>query len=233
MSQKIADDATLRKARIAGGLYVLIILVAVFAPFQVVPSGLMRGGVALSEAAASRTLYFLGGFAELLVYACDVAVALLFYDLLKPVARSLALLAAFFRLAYAAIAAANVLNHFAPLLLLGEAGHPPAFNHDRMRELAAALLRLHTTGFDIALVFFGFHCAAAGYLFFRSGFCPRILGALLALGGVGYILNIAAGFLRSAVAAYLFPYALAPAGIAEVSLAVWLLMVRRTRWNRS
>src|SRR5260370_27232157 len=108
------------KARIAGVLYVIIIVLAVFAPFPVAPSGLMRGDVAATavKILASKSLYSLGGAAELIVYACDIGVALIFYELLKPVSRSLALLAVFFRLTVAALASANVLNTFSPLVLL-------------------------------------------------------------------------------------------------------------------
>ncbi|MBL8293043.1 MAG: DUF4386 domain-containing protein [Bryobacterales bacterium] len=216
-------------------MYVFVILGAVFAPFPVVPSGLMQGDAATTAAriAASKTLYALGGAAELMVYASDVALALVFYDLLKPVSRSMSLLAAFFRLVYAAIAGANVANHFAPLLLMTDSGYATAFSHDQIQALVLAFVRLHTYGFDIALVFFGFHCIAAGYLILKSGFFPRILGVLMALGGSGYIINISASVVPSPIAAVLFPYVLIPAGIAEVSLAFWLLAigVDVQRWN--
>ena len=55
-----------------------------------------------------------GGDAQLFVYACDICVALGFYELLKPVSKRTALLAAFFRLVFAATASINILNHFAP-----------------------------------------------------------------------------------------------------------------------
>jgi hypothetical protein len=64
---------------------------------------------------ASEPLYRLGGAADLVMLACDTAVALIFYDLLKPVSRSLSLLAAFFRLIHVAIMAVSSLNHFAPV----------------------------------------------------------------------------------------------------------------------
>ena len=55
----------------------------------------------------------------MLIYLlCDTAVALILYELLKPVSRSLSLLASFFRLAMVAILGANLLNLFAPLVLL-------------------------------------------------------------------------------------------------------------------
>ena len=223
------------KARIAGVLYVIIIALALFAPFPVAPSWLVRGDVsaALTKILASKSLYSLGGVAELIVYACDLGVALIFYELLKPVSKSLALLALFFRLTFVAIASANVLNHFAPLLLMSGAEYLASFNPDQLRTLAVTFIRLHTIGFDIALVFFGFHCVMVGYLFFRSIFFPRILGALLALAGLCYLTNSFASFLSPAFVAHLLPYTLV-LGVGEVLLPIWLVVVgvNVPRWKK-
>jgi len=234
MTEGTVETSPRLKARIAGVLYVIIIVLAVFAPFPVAPSGLMRGNVAATavKILASKSLYSLGGAAELIVYACDIGVALIFYELLKPVSRSLALLAVFFRLTFVAIASANVLNHFAPLLFMSDAEYLMAFKPDQLRALAGTFIRLHAIGFDIALVFFGFHYLVAGYLFFRSTFFPRILGALLAIAGLGYLTNSFASFLSPAFAAHLFRYTLI-LGVGEILLPLWLLAigVNAQRWK--
>jgi hypothetical protein len=115
----------------------LIIVGGLFAPFAVAPSGMMLGDASLPAPAkimASRSLYALGGASQLMVYACDVGVALLFYELLKPVDRSVALLAAFFRLIFVAVASANIINHFAPLVLLSGADYLGAFNPGQLQR---------------------------------------------------------------------------------------------------
>jgi hypothetical protein len=226
MTERTKDHSPRATARIAGFLYLLIIVGALFIPFAIVPSGMMRGDAALPTVAhilAARQLYALAGIAQAILGACDIAVALILYELLKPVGRSLALLAAFFRLVFVAIANANLLNHFAPLLLLS--GDFGAFTPEQLQALAGMFLRLRTIGLDIALVFFGFHCVILGYLLFRSTFFPRILGLLMAIGGVGYIANIFASVLPFDVAARLFPYVMLPAGVAELSLSLWLVVV--------
>jgi Domain of unknown function (DUF4386) len=177
-TRRIAETSPLFRARVAGFLYLLIIVGGLFAPFAVAPSGMMLGDASLPAPAkimASRSLYALGGASQLMVYACDVGVALLFYELLKPVDRSVALLAAFFRLIFVAVASANIINHFAPLVLLSGADYLGAFNPGQLQALALAFIRFRTFGFDIALVFFGLHCLILGYLLFRSTFFPRIL----------------------------------------------------------
>jgi hypothetical protein len=236
MMERIAETSPSFKARTAGFLYLLIIVGAVFAPFAVAPSGMMRGHAALPTAAqilASKPSYVLGGAAQLFLGACDIGVALIFYQLLKPVSRSLALLAALFRLVFVAIANANVLNHFAPLLLLNDPEYLKVFSSDQLQALALVFIRLRTIGLDIALVFFGFHCVVLGYLLFRSTFLPRILGLLLAIGGLGYMVNIFASVIPPGIGVHLFPYIMLPAGIAEISLTLWLLVigVNVQRWK--
>lgn len=234
MTDRILETLPRRKARIAGVLYIIIIVLALFAPFPVAPSWLTRGDVAATttKILASKSLYSLGGASELIVYACDTGVALIFYELLKPVSRSLSLLALFFRLAYVAIASVNVLNHFAPLFLMSGAAPLTAFNPDQLRALAVTFVRLHTIGFDIALVFFGFHCVGVGYLFFSSTFFPRILGALLAIAGLGYLTNSFASFFSPEFAAHLSTYTLV-LGVGEILLPLWLLVVgvNPERWK--
>jgi hypothetical protein len=118
-----------------------------------------------------------------------------------------------------------MLNHFAPLIFLSGTDYLSAFKPDQLQALALVFLRLRTFGFDIALVFFGFHCLLVGYLIFKSTFFPRILGVGLAIGGVGYLANILATAIPPAMRAQLFPYTMLPAGVAEISLTLWLIIV--------
>jgi hypothetical protein len=156
MLERIAESSPRLQARIAGYPYLLIIIGGLFAPFALAPSGMMLGDAALPTTArilASKPLYVLGGAAQLIVYTCDIGVALIFYELLKPVSRNVALLATFFRLVFVAIASANMFNHFAPLIFLSGAAYLSAFKPDQLQALALGFIRLRTFGFDIALVF--------------------------------------------------------------------------------
>ena len=78
------------------------------------------------------------------------------------------------------------------------------------------------------LVFFGFYCLLIGYLIFRSTFLPRILGALMAIGGLGWLT-----FLSPPLANHLSPYNLAPGILGEGLLTLWLLAigVNEQRWK--
>jgi hypothetical protein len=97
-------------------------------------------------------------------------------------------------------------------------------------SLVAALLSLagcavapismlfHFTSAINPLVFFGFYCLLIGYLIFRSTFLPRVLGALMAFAGLGWLT-----FLSPPLATRLSPYILFPGLVGEGALTVWLL----------
>jgi Domain of unknown function (DUF4386) len=178
------------RARIAGLLYLVIFIAA--------PSG------AQNATLAKMTI----------TLACDTGVALLFYNLFKPVNRTIALLAAVFRLMFVAVMAVNFLN-FVGLLDLFKSGHSAAaFN----------------TGYGIALVPFGIHCLVTGHLIFRSNFLPRIIGLLIALAGLGYLT-----FVWPPLGDRLFiPYILVPGVVGEGSLTLWLILVgvNTERWTQ-
>ncbi len=79
-------------------------------------------------------------------------------------------------------------------------------------------------GFLIAQLFFGLWLLPLGYLVVRSGYVPKVLGVLLAAGGVGYLVDLFAQFLAPGLAGRLAPFLLAPATIGEVAFVVWLLV---------
>jgi hypothetical protein len=232
---QIAEASPRLKARIAGVLYLLIIVAAPFAEVFVRGKLVVYGDAAATAAniLAHEPLYRLAGAADLIAFTCDAAVALILYQLLKPVSRSLSLFAAFFRLLHVAIVTVNTLNHFAPLVFLGGAHFLTAFKTDQLQALALASLSLHGTGYNIGLVFFGFHCLLIGYLISRSAFLPRILGGLMAIAGLCYLTNSFANLLSPAFAGHLYPYILLPSGVAELSLCLWLMVmgVNVQRWK--
>jgi hypothetical protein len=79
------------------------------------------------------------------------------------------------------------------------------------------------------LVFFGFYCLLIGYLIFKSTFLPRILGVLMAFGGLGWLT-----FMSPALVSHLYPYNLAPGIFGEGVLTLWLLVVglNEQRWEQ-
>jgi Domain of unknown function (DUF4386) len=234
MTERIAEASPRLRARIAGALYLLTIVAGVFAEVFVRGALVVRDDAAATAAniSAHESLYRLGLAADLVMLACYVAVTLLFYDLFRPAGRSLSLLAAFFSLTGIAVLSVNSLNHIAPLVFLKSSQHLSAFEPTQLQALALVSLRMHARGYTVAGVFFGAYCVLVGHLVFRSGFLPRILGALMALGGLSYLIDSFAIFLSPALAARL-PDVMVLGGVAELSLCVWLMAagVNALKWE--
>jgi hypothetical protein len=233
MMERMAEASPRFKARIAGVFY----LITTTTGFAEVVRGRL---VVYSDAAATATnilahepLFRLAFATDLIVNPCFMALTVLFYDLFKPVNRSLSLLAAFFSVVGCAIASLICLFQLAPLIVLEGAHNVSAFNLEQLQALALMFLKLHVQGYNVSLVFFAFYCVLVGYLIFRSTFLPRILGVLMAIAGLCYLSSSFATFLSPEVAARLFPYILVPGSVAELSLIVWLLVkgVNDQRWK--
>lgn len=222
-------------ARVGGVLYLLIIAAGLFA------QAFVRDRLTVaSDAAATATkivthasLLRLGIAADLSTFLLAIPLTLILYVLLKPVNRDLALLTVLLNLVQDAIGGVNVLNTYRPLQLLGGAGYLNVFSREQLAAMAMLSLRQHEVGFAVALLFFGACCVVLGYLIFKSGFFPRLLGVLVAVAGLCYLVNSLAVILSPAVSAILFPAILLPAFVGELSLALWLTVkgVDVSRWQ--
>src|SRR5689334_7034447 len=73
----------------------------------------------------------------------------------------------------------------------------------------------------LRIFFYGIAFVLFGYLMFRSGYLPGVLGILLALGGLGFVSTSLALFLAPA---YAFSFLLLPTVLAGLLLTLWLLV---------
>lgn len=236
MDRHIVDTPPQSAARTAGVLYLIIIAAGIFAEFFVRSSMRVAGDAAATAAniAAAEQLFRAGIAADLVMIVSDIALGLVFYILLRPVNATLALIAAFFRLAQAAALGVNLLNLSLALELARPSGALAALDAAQAHALAALFLNTHGVGYAISLVFFAFYLFLLGYLIARSGYLPRLLGGLLMVAAAGYLVDGFAQVLLTNYAAYESILAVAvivPALVAELSLALWLL-VRGVRGPR-
>ncbi|HYA63203.1 MAG TPA: DUF4386 domain-containing protein [Candidatus Sulfotelmatobacter sp.] len=231
MVEGIAEMSPRFKARMAGLFQLLEALTAAFGQV-IVRDRLVVAGNAAATAAnilGHERLFWLGFASSLIGVAFHIAWALLMYELLKPVNRSLSLLATFVILVGCAIQALTSLLYLAPLLILQGGSSLSAFTPEQLQALALMFLKLNAYAFDIYLVFFGFWCVLIGYLIFRSTFLPRVLGVLLAISGLGWVT-----YLYPPLAYHLFfPYIAVASALGEIPLALWLIVfgVNDQRWK--
>lgn len=223
-------------ARVGGVLYLIIIALGALGE-AVVRGSIVVPSDATATAANLRSmewLWRLGVAGEVVLLTCPTALALILYILLRRVSRDLALAAVFFNLACIAIEGVAAVSLAAALFPLANAPYLNAFAPEQINAMAMLSVRSHTAGFGIALIFFGVECVILGYLIYRSGYMPRSIGVLMEIAGVCYVINNFALLLSPPLSSRLFPAILIPSLIAELSLALWLLVkgVNAERWDQ-
>jgi hypothetical protein len=221
-SQPAADDASVRQAGLVAGLAILAMAaLSAFGIFYAVEGLVTEGDAArtVEDIAASTGLFRWGTASLYAVVVLDVVVAWALFRFFSPVSSGLARLAAWFRLAYAGVF----------MLAIGQlAGIPDLVTSDQYSGVLTAdqiqgQTLLKTDAFEdlwmAGLILFGIHLAIVGYLAWRSGYVPKLLGVLLVIAGAGYVFDsVASTVLASppgSVATVTF--------LGEFLLALWLV----------
>ncbi len=231
MITRATKTAPLTYARVAGVLYLTLVPLAYFG-FPFGPSHVFVTGdpaATASNIMASESVLRFSIVINLLGALINAFVVLALYRLLNVVNKTMAALMVIFLLLSVPMAMLNEVNHVAALLLLSGANYLSAFSASQLQALVLLFHDLHRYGLTIAEVFWGLWLFPMGYLVFKSGFLPRVLGALLMIGCFGY--------LAVSLAAILLPdYSLAflrLAAIGEVLFPLWLVIkgVNVERWR--
>ena len=210
-------------ARFAGVLLLLTILAGGFGEAYV-PSKLLAGNDANATAENFRAYdsLFRLGFAGYLVEAiCDIGLSLVFYVLLKPVHKNLAILAAFFGLVSTAVFAGAELFNFGASRVFAGPSYLNAFSPDQQNAIGMLFLKVFGYGGGIFMALYGIASLLRGYLILRSGYLPRFLGILLSLAGAGFVVNNLAFVLAPS---YASDFLAMPMFLAALSLTGWFLV---------
>ena len=189
MTSRITPSSPRFLARMTGLFFLLTILTGIFAQGFV-----SERLIDFSDAAATATnilthkgLFQLGFTVYLIEMACQVATAVLFYQLLKPVNRTVALLALFLEVTGCIIKTFARVFYIAPLFVLGRPAALEGFSAEQLQSVALILLKVNDQGAGAALAFFGFSTILNASLIFRSTFLPRFLGVLGMISGLGWL----------------------------------------------
>ena len=215
-------------ARTAGVLYLII---AIFGGFAIgyVPSVIVVAGDAAATAAnllANRALFGLGVLADVVVMLTEIALSVMLFVLFKPVSPTLSLVAMVSRLTMVAVMAVNLLIHIMPMVLLRGSGYLGIFAPEQLQATALIFIEAHGYGVYVWDMFFGCHLAVLGYLIFRSGYFPRLLGVAMMIGSPGYFLDglVKVTFVSDPALAVMIVGLLVLASISELAFAFWLLI---------
>lgn len=221
-----------RYARVVGVLYIISLIAGAFGESHV-PSTLLaaKDMTETARRMASSVGLFRASFAAYLVEAmCDLTLTVLLYALLRPVSRTLSLLAACFGLFSTIIFAAGEIFYFSAALPVIDADVAKVIPPDICAVLTYLGLTIYGHVFSVFSAFYGIAAMLRGYLIVRSGYLPRALGAILILGGASFV---AENFHAVLAPQINVPYLIAPMMLAMVCMTVWLLVkgVNRERWD--
>ena len=185
MTNKERINSPQKTARVAAFVFLIIFFLGMSTELFIRPGMIVQGDAAatLKNIAASEALFRLSLVSDLIRQTLLMLLTLILYKLLKPVNKTIAALMVIFYLVYVPISMLNELNHFAVLLLSSGAGFTAAFKADQLNALVMFFLDLRKYATFIPQ-FFSFWVLLLGYLVFKSGFLPRILGIWLMLGGL-------------------------------------------------
>ena len=214
-------------ARTAGLLYLATVITGMFY-LGYVPSQFASHGDAATTVAhllQSERLFRLGIVAELLCHCAFLLLPLALYRLLGGTSRKAAMLMVAFATASVPVAFANVGHHLEALSLLGEADYLKAFTAMQLNAQVMLQLDAYRHGLLVLEIFWGAWLLPFGYLVFKCGFLPRLLGVLLVLGGLGYLADFLGTVLMPAYpASTVADYVMLPASLGEIGTCLWLLV---------
>ncbi len=215
-------------ARTAGWLYLVVVVTGIYS-LGYVPGKLMvphDAAATFNKIVASETLFRSGILAGVICYTFFLVLPLVLCKLLRPVDPRVAIVMVLLAVVSVPISLVNMLNKFAVLQLISGADYIKVFDADSIHAQVMMHLKAFGSGNQIASVFWGLWLFPFGYLVFKSGFLPKILGLFLMAGCVGYLIQFAARLMypaydEMAISAYMT----LPASIGEIGICLWLLIV--------
>ena len=208
-----------RTAAIIGGVGLFgMAILAAYANFGVLATLIAPedAKVTVQNIMASSGSFRLAIISFLVVAILDIVVAWALFVILRSANRSLSMITAWFRIIYAAIFAFSLTKLYGVFRLLTS---PESSQSDEIYSQTMNGIMAFQKGWDIGLILFGLHLLLLGFIAFRFGIIPKWLGALLAIAGLGYLID-SIGILSSptytlALGEYTF--------FGELILIFWLL----------
>ena len=222
-STPVTDQASFGRMSIVAGVGLL--LMSAFAGFGkfFALDGLVTVGNATrtaSDIAASEGTFRLGIVSLMLVIALDVVIAWALYRVFRPVSKNLSMLAAVLRLVYAGVFMVAIGELLRALRVLSDDAYLRTFGTDQVNAQALLSINAFSDLWYVSQLLFGMHLLVLGYLAYRSGYVPRVLGVLLAIAGSGYAIDsIGATLSRitwTSISSFTF--------LGEFLLAIWLVV---------
>ncbi|MDH3746959.1 MAG: DUF4386 domain-containing protein [Gammaproteobacteria bacterium] len=222
------DDisSTKKKARIAGFIYLLLVITGVVSLLYIPSQFIVRGDATATanNILSSEPLFRAGIFLSFITQIVYVFLALALYRLLKEISHPQALLMVTLVVIGASTAFANTFNEIAALIILSGDDFLSVIERPQLEALSYVFLRLHSYALQGIQIFWGLWLFPFGYLVYRSRFIPKILGVLLFIAGLAYVLSSFTFFVLPQYTTTISPL-ITFLEMAELPIVFWLLIV--------
>jgi len=199
-------------------------IVAIFGEFFL-PAFMVPGDAAATarNINASELIYRIGILTGFVTHIIFIFLVVILYKLLKDVDKSHAMLMVLLVSIGVAVALANLLNKFAPIVLLSGGDYLSVFTKAQLNALTLGFLRLHSNGTIVVTAFWGLWLFPFGILVIKSGFLPRILGFLLIVTGFAYLMSSVTSIVLPEYG-HVVSRIMMPLYFGEVPIIFWLLI---------
>ncbi|WP_117884263.1 DUF4386 domain-containing protein [Aureibaculum luteum] len=223
-----------KKARIAGILYLLLVISG-FTYLVYIPSELIdlkNATKTIENIRSSEHLFRLGIVTAICSSLIFMLLPLALYNLLKNVNKVSAKFMVLFVIISVPISFVNILNKFSVLTLINKSEYRQKIGQTEFQTQVMLYLENYNNGIQISQIFWGLWLLPFGYLVYKSGFLPKILGVLLVAGCFGYLITFLGGFLYSDFNKTIISDILGfPAPIGEIGICLWLLIMGTNKLN--
>ena len=214
-----------KTARVAGILYIIMDVFMIFGGMYVDTKLYVPGDAVatVSNILRSEWLFRLGFVSNIVGHIVFLFLVLALYNLFKSVDKGQARLMVILVVASVPLMILNMLNQYAPILLLSGTGHLSAFNPAQLQTLSMVFFDMYKHGIQIAEIFWGLWLIPLGLLVYKSRFVPKVLGVLLIVGCFGHLISFLSTFLFPDYSAILIPIS-ETVMIGEIPIFLWLLI---------
>ncbi len=216
-------EITLRQAAVIAGIGILLMVLSVpIAEFQIFPSLIdsQSPEATTKNILNNKTLFITGIFLNFVTIICDIVVAWALYVFLKPSGKSLALLAAWFRLIYAGIYLIALFNLIKILNLLTADKYFMAIGQDQIYDQILFYFKSFGREMEFGLILFGIYLGILGYVALKASYIPKVISWLLIIAGLGYFISYLGKFLYPEINTEILMITF----FGELIFMVWLLI---------
>ena len=223
-----------KTARTAGFLYLILIISGII-NLLYIPSKFIvwtDASKTFENIVNSELLFRLGIVSGIITFLAFLILPLVLYKLLREVNKVYASLMVLFALVSIPISFVNILNKFSILTLISKAEYLKELEITELQTQVMLHLDYYNNGIELSQIFWGLWLFPFGYLVYKSGFLPKLLGILLMAGCFGYLITFFGGFLYTGFHKTVFSTIVGlPASIGEIGICLWLLIMGTNKIN--